>query len=117
MTPAQACDALFGLADDGNAEAIDIVDDIARYAGYGCVNIINGFNPRTIVVGDIVSRAGDRLIDGIRAVVNARVIPEMSSNVDIRLSTLPTDSTLYGAAAVAAERFLRQPEAFSNPTD
>lgn len=117
MPPAAACDALFALAEKGDDEAIEIVDRIARYAGYGCVNIINGFNPNTIVVGDIVSHAGARLIDGIRSVVDARVIPELSTTVDIRLSTLPTDSTLYGAAAVAAERFLRQPEAFPNPTD
>ena len=112
MSHSEACLTLFHLADQGNDEAITLVNRIATFAGFGCVTIINAYNPETIIIGDIISHAGQRLLDGIGEVVAERVIPELAEAVDIRLSTLATDATLLGAAAVATDQFLRQPDAF-----
>ncbi|WP_423734853.1 ROK family transcriptional regulator [Bifidobacterium margollesii] len=111
MTHADACLALFSHL--GNGDAYDkLLHDLATYVGYGCVMIINAFNPRQIVIGDILSQAGQPLLDTVKQVVAQRVIPTLSESTEILLSDLPADATLSGAAAVAAAQFLEHPTEF-----
>lgn len=112
MTHAQACAALFAKADAGDETAGRLVREIARYVGYGAVTIINAFNPTHIVLGDIVAQAGQTLLDEVRKVVLERTIPEVGHDTEITLSTLPTDATVTGAAAVAITNFLEHPSMF-----
>ena len=101
MTHAQACTALFAKAAAGDKAAMDLTSEVARYIGYGAVNIINAFNPTHIVLGDIISQAGQPLLDEVKKVVRERTIPEVGHDTKITLSNLPTDATVSGAAAVA----------------
>lgn len=112
MTHAQACSALFGKAAAGDARARKLVGEVARYIGYGAVTIINAFNPTHIVLGDIVSQAGQQMLDEVRNVVAERTIAEIGRETDITLSELPTDATVTGAAAVAITNFLEHPSMF-----
>lgn len=112
MTHAQACRALFAAAGAGNSAARVLVHDIGRYAGYGCVTILNAYNPERIVVGDIISEAGQPLLDAIHEVIDERAIPDIARATTIALSTLPTDATVTGAAAVAITQFLEHPSVF-----
>jgi len=114
--PLQACDAcnlIFDAARSGNQKAREIVREIAEYLGYGCVTLINAYNPDVIVIGDSVSQGGDLLLPTIQEVVRQRVVPEMHSKVQIKISDLKLDSTLYGAAAIATDKFLQLPSMFS----
>ncbi|MBW3081654.1 ROK family transcriptional regulator [Bifidobacterium saguinibicoloris] len=112
MTNTQATRELFRLDREGDPHARELVLRIARYVGYGCVNIFNTFNPKCIIIGDIVSEAGQPLLDEVRATVRRRSIPEIYRATDIRLSTMPTDATVCGAAAVAVTQFLDHPSMF-----
>ena len=86
--------------------------EVARYVGYGCVTIFNGYNPEHIIIGDIVSEAGPILLDEVRATVAERAIPEINASTSISLSTLSADATVSGAAAVAVTQFLEHPSVF-----
>lgn len=112
ITHAQACAALFEKAASGDAKARKLVSEVAKYIGYGAVTIINAFNPTHIVLGDIVSQAGQQLLDEVRAIVAERTIAEIGRETDISLSELPTDATVTGAAAVAITNFLEHPSMF-----
>lgn len=112
MTHTQACQALFQQASNGNEDALRIVKTMARYIGYGCITIINMFNPSHIVMGDILSQAGQMLLDEVNDVVQRRAIPQLARTTTISLSTLPTDATTSGAAAVAITNFLEHPSMF-----
>ncbi|RSX57250.1 ROK family transcriptional regulator [Bifidobacterium samirii] len=112
LTHAQACQRLFDAAADGDEAACALVHRVGRYAGYGCVTILNAFNPRRIVIGDIVARAGAPLLDAIREVVAERAIDDIARATDITLSPLPTDAAVTGAAAVAITQFLEHPSVF-----
>ena len=112
MTHAQACTALFAKAAAGDKAAMDLTSEVARYIGYGAVNIINAFNPTHIVLGDIISQAGQPLLDEVKKVVRERTIPEVGHDTKITLSNLPTDATVSGAAAVAITNFLEHPSMF-----
>lgn len=112
MSHAEACRALFTLAKQGNVDAQALVRHVGTYVGYGCVTIINAFNPEHIIIGDIVAEAGPLLLHEAQSVVNERVIPELADLTAISLSTLPTDATVSGAAAVAITQFLEHPSMF-----
>ncbi|MFT8857904.1 ROK family transcriptional regulator [Bifidobacterium aquikefiri] len=112
LLPREVCNRLFKESYAGNAEAQRIVREIARYIAYGCINIIYGYNPSQIIIGDILSEAGDTMLDEVRRIVAERVLPDLMESTTITLSDLPTDATLTGAAAVAASQFLRNPSRF-----
>jgi predicted NBD/HSP70 family sugar kinase len=107
-----ACNAVFEAARTGNSEAIKVVQEIAEYIGYGCVTLINAYNPDIIVIGDSVSQGGDLLLPIIQEVVNQRTISELRTRVQIKITSLKVDPTLYGAAAVATDMVLQMPSAF-----
>lgn len=106
------CNAVFEEARKGNQRALEVVREVAEYIGYGCVTLINAYNPDIIVIGDIVSQGGDLLMPTIQEVVKQRSISELSSSVQIKISSLKVDPTLYGAAAIATDKVLQMPSAF-----
>lgn len=107
-----ACKAVFDAARGGSQEALEVVREIARYIGYGCVTLINAYNPDIIVIGDSVSQGGDLLLSTIQEVVKQRAISELHARVQIKISSLKVDPTLYGAAAIATDKVLQMPSAF-----
>ena len=109
MTHAKACASLFDQARSGQQDAQALVDQIADYVGYGCVTIVNAYNPAQIVIGDMVAAAGNRLLERVRSIVSQRALPGLREHTQILLSRLPIDATLTGAAAVAASQFLEHP--------
>lgn len=112
MTHTEAARALFTKASVGDEDAASMVREVARYVGYGCVTIFNGYNPEHIIIGDIVSEAGPILLDEVRATVAERAIPEINASTSISLSTLSADAAVSGAAAVAVTQFLEHPSVF-----
>ncbi|PJM73152.1 NagC family transcriptional regulator [Bifidobacterium primatium] len=118
MTHIDACAALFELARGGDETALGLVRDFARYIGYGCVTIINAYNPAQIVLGDIMAQAGSILLDEVQTVVERHALPALRDTTAITISDLPVDATLSGAAAVAAAQFLEHPTEFvGQPND
>ena len=107
-----ACNAVFEAARSVNPKALEVVREIAEYIGYGCVTLINAYNPDIIVIGDSVSQGGDLLLPIIQDVVNQRTISELRAKVQIKITSLQVDPTLYGAAAVATDMVLQMPSAF-----
>lgn len=114
LQSSEACNAIFDAARGGNQKALDVVRETAEYIGYGCVTIINAYNPDIIILGDVVSQGGDLLMPTILEVVKQRVIPELHTKVQIKISNLKIDPTLYGAAATATNKVLQLPSMFSS---
>lgn len=117
MRNRDACDALFEAARGGNQNALDAVREIAEYIGYGCVMIINAYNPDMIVIGDMMARGGDLILPVVQEVVRQRTISELQSRVQIKISGLTVDPTLYGAAAAATDKILQMPSVFLTPKE
>lgn len=113
LQSSDACNAVFKAARAGNPKAREVVRQTAEYIGYGCVTLINAYNPDIIIIGDIVSQGGDLLMPTIQEVVRQRVIPELYNRVQIKISGLKVDPTLYGAAATATNQVLQLPSKFS----
>ncbi|KAB8287553.1 ROK family transcriptional regulator [Bifidobacterium avesanii] len=116
LTHAEACARLFAACDAGDGRAVAMVREIGRYVGYGCVTIFNAYNPKRIIIGDIVAGGGRVLLDEVRRVAAERAIPEIVSSTAISLSGLDADATVAGAAAVAVTQFLERPSLFFDVT-
>lgn len=108
------CNDIFEAARNGDKNAMKAVKKVAKYIGYGCVTLINAYNPDTIVIGDILALGGDLMMPIIKKVVAERTIPELHDEVLIMTSELEVDGALYGAAATATDKVLELPSAFSN---
>ena len=109
---AQACERVFEAARNGNETAKTLVEKIAEYIGYGCVTLINAYDPEIIVIGDSISKGNELLLPTIKRVVKERTLPEIGERVRIEISNLSIDPTLYGAAAIATDRVLRKPSEY-----
>lgn len=109
---AQACERVFEAARKGNETAKALVEKIAEYIGYGCVTLINAYDPEIIVIGDSISKGNELLLPTIKRVVKERTLPEIGERVRIEISNLSIDPTLYGAAAIATDRVLRKPSEY-----
>ena len=49
-----------------DAGALWLVDETARYMAIGLGNIVNVLNPQVIIIGTIIVKAGDLLLEPIR---------------------------------------------------
>ncbi|MBP5326214.1 MAG: ROK family transcriptional regulator [Pseudobutyrivibrio sp.] len=109
---AEACGRIYDAARAGNKKALKLVKEIAEYLGYGCVTLINAYDPEIIVIGDSIAQGDELLLPTIQKIVEERTLKAISSNVKIEISKLKIDPTLYGAAAIATDRVLRKPSEY-----
>ena len=108
----EICHRIFDAARAGDKKALKLVEEIAEYLGYGCVTLINAYDPEIIVIGDSIAAADELLLPTINRIVKERTLEAISSHVKIEISKLSIDPTLYGAAAIATDRVLRKPSEY-----
>ena len=102
---------VFQAAETGDPLAIEAVDRLGRYIGYGVVNLIHVYAPDIIVISNEMAKGGQQILDRVKEVVNERVLPVVAEKVDIELEDdwLLGDPVLYGAGAVAINYCLESP--------
>ncbi len=91
---------VFDLAQDGNAKALRIIDNAARFTGIGLANLVKVFDPGAFVIGGGLSSVGSFYLDRVGAAARAYLTgwPEPA----FRRAELGADAGVIGAAAVAA---------------
>lgn len=103
---------VYGAAILGDELAKEVLQQSGRYLGVGIANLINVMNPELVVISGGVSKAGQFILEPIRAIVAARVLNEDAKKTDIFISKLGDHGTVIGALTlVLAELFI---PAFSN---
>ena len=90
---------VYDAAKAGDQVANEIVRDTARYLGAGIANLLNTFNPDTVVVAGGVTAAGDALFLPLRAEVRRRAFMPAVRAVRIVSGTLPGSAGVVGAVA------------------
>jgi predicted NBD/HSP70 family sugar kinase len=63
---------VYDAAHEGDALALEVVRDTARYLGAGVANLVNIFNPEVVVICGGVTLAGERLMAPLRQEVTRR---------------------------------------------
>jgi glucokinase len=97
---------VFDAAAQGDALALEVVRDTARFLGAGIANLLNVFNPDVVVVAGGVTQAGEALFEPLRAEVRRRAFRPAVSACRIVPGALPGTAGVVGAA----KTFLMQHE-------
>lgn len=83
----------------GDEIARDVVRDTAHFLGIGISNLINIFNPDTVVIAGGVTQAGEALFDPLRAEVKRRAFKPSVDACRIVPGALPLSAGVVGAVA------------------
>ncbi|PTX60303.1 glucokinase [Melghirimyces profundicolus] len=94
---------VFAALKEGDPDAEAIVEKVIHYLAVGVANAIHFLNPRRIVIGGGVAKAGDRLFTPLRERVEEWLMPSFVGTYDILPSALGDDAGILGAAALWEE--------------
>jgi glucokinase len=97
---------VYDAAKAGDAVASEIVRDTARYLGAGIANLLNIFNPDTVVIAGGVTAAGDTLFVPLRAEVRRRAFSPAVRAAKIVPGALPGTAGVVGAVASFKQQHL-----------
>lgn len=97
-------------ANNGDAFAIKLIQEMGEKIGIGIANIVNIFNPQRVIInGEIVS-AGDILLEPIINAVRNRGFKSSVNSTEIVLSKLGNVAYLKGAVVLATQHIFNDPE-------
>lgn len=103
---------IFEAANAGDSLALQLVEDVAAYIAYGVVTLVNAYDPSVIVISNEMAEGGELMLEHIKKIAKERLLPCLYDNLTIICSRFNHDPILYGAAAVATDRFVRWPSDF-----
>ena len=90
------CKAVFDAANDGDPLANRVLEQTYDRLGQLIAGVCCVVNPRRVVLGGGVSKAGQPLIDGVRAAFHRHAFPP-TTPVEFVLAQLGNDAGAYGA--------------------
>src|SRR5690606_12459276 len=99
---------LLEAAEAGDALALRVLGDVARYLAAGIVNIINTLDPHVVFIGRELAAAGDTLLVPVREEVRRRVLPVLRPTVRVEVAQLG-DAPVIGAGVLALREFFEAP--------
>jgi glucokinase-like ROK family protein len=95
---------VFTAAEQGDAVALETIDEIASYIGIAFAGLINLFNPEVIFLGGPVGEASEILSDRVKEKIRHRAMAYPMSAVQIQRSSLGTDAGAIGASVLVLQR-------------
>jgi glucokinase len=101
--PAADAHRLVRLANEGDAQAIELLTEIGRKLGSGLGSLINAFDPELIVVGGGFAAAGELLLAPAREVMEREALKPIHDSLRVVRAELGTAAGMIGAAMVAFE--------------
>lgn len=95
---------VYRSAQQGDAVAIEVLEDTGRFLGIGIANLINTLNPTRIILTGGVSRAGNFVLDSLKETVKARALSAPAKAASIVISELGTNATAVGAFTLLLQK-------------
>lgn len=96
-------EAVASAAAQGDAYAADVWYTAMRNLGLGVANVVNALDPRRVVLGGGVTKAGDLLLEPVREVVAERAMEALAADVDVVIAENGDLTGLFGAIAIGIE--------------
>jgi glucokinase len=95
---------VYQAAQAGDAVALEVVRDTAKFLGAAVANLINIFNPEAVVIMGGVTLAGESLFEPLRREVSRRAFKPAVQVCRIVPGTLTGVAGVYGAARAFLEQ-------------
>jgi glucokinase len=90
-------------AGQGDSFASSIWQECMYHLGIGVANVVNILNPRLVILGGGVTKAGELLFEPVRRIVRERAMPALAADVEVVPAKNGDLVGLMGAFAVALE--------------
>jgi predicted NBD/HSP70 family sugar kinase len=103
-----ASSSVIDAAKKGDKLAIDIIGNAGKNLGVRVAYMVNMLNPDIIIIGGGIEKAGDVLMDPLKATMRKYAFEEPASVVKVVPSLLGEDAVVLGAAALAAREIFIQ---------
>jgi predicted NBD/HSP70 family sugar kinase len=101
--------AVVDAASRGDAVAQAAVRQVGDWLGFGVANLVNIFNPETVVFGGTLRDVYLAAAAQVRSRINRNGLPACREHVRLRTPELGDDAALLGAAELAFQRLLADP--------
>src|SRR5256714_1657578 len=89
------------LAANGDARCRRAISDAGREIGVAVAGLCNLINPERVVVGGLLSRAGNILLQPLRESIRRHAVQAAAERVDVRAASFVERAELLGALALA----------------
>jgi glucokinase-like ROK family protein len=98
------------LAESGDRQMAQILEEVGRYLGIGLLNIIYAYNPEAVIIGNTIGKAGKWVLEPARDEVQKRLLVKDGNFPFIMQSQLLEKSCAIGAVASILEKIVIPPE-------
>jgi predicted NBD/HSP70 family sugar kinase len=105
--------AVVDAATRGDAMAQSAVRQVADWLGFGVANLVNIFNPETVIFGGTLRDVYIAAAAQVRSRINRNALPACREHVRLRTPDLGEDAPLIGAAELAFQHLLGNPLEFA----
>jgi predicted NBD/HSP70 family sugar kinase len=99
-------------AAQGDPIACEIVEEAGHYLGIAVANLLNLFNPATVVLGGPITRTGDAILKPIRETIRTHTLWQDVADSRIATSELGPYDIAVGAATQVLKAALHDPSMF-----
>jgi glucokinase len=99
---------LVSAAEDGDPDALLLVENFARMLGVGIATCVNVFEPERLAIGGGLSRASHLFLDRAVREAGSRALPALWKRVNIALAEGGADAGVIGAGLLAALEIARE---------
>jgi glucokinase len=93
---------LAAAADQGDPDALLLIDNFGRMLGIGIANYVNIFEPARLAIGGGLSRASHLFLDRAVQEAGARALPALWKRVFVEVAEAREDAGVIGAGLLAA---------------
>jgi glucokinase-like ROK family protein len=107
--PIETLDDLLSLAQRGNKTAIRIFEEAGRILGLGVANLINLFNPKTIIISGEGTRESDFLFAPMKESIRQNTMPGLFDPGTVVIAPWGDDAWARGAAGLVLREVFESP--------
>ncbi len=93
-------ETIYKAALEGDALSVHILHQAGVYLGIGLTNVVHLINPKRIIIGGGVSKAGAYVIDSIKDTIQQRGLTQKAKETEIVKAKLGDQATVIGAVSL-----------------
>ena len=87
---------------------IEIIEEVGQNLGMHVASLINVFNPHTVIIGGLLARAGDYLLQPLKGAIRKYSLNMVNHDTKLRLSLLMKYAGVMGACMLARKKAVEQ---------
>ena len=84
--------------------AIELIEEVGATVGRSIAGLINIFNPELVVIGGVLSEAGDYLLLPLRSAVKKYSLNLVNNDSALKISKLGSKAGIIGACMLARSK-------------